>query len=302
MVFSYEHKVIIQYLRRKYQYGARKIVADHPEFDWNEHGVKTLIKKIDETGEITRKEGSGRPRTARTEENLEMVEEMILSQEDQPGTHQTPAEIAAELGIHRKQVQQMIDEDLQLKPLRKHKAQSLSDEDMEKRDTRSKRLLKKYTKEVLETAFFSDEKIFKVKQQYNSKNDVCYVPKTMKKSEVPDERLLVQQSGFPQKIMVSVCISKAGKTKLFFVDPGTEVDASYYANVLMKKMIPQMDRRANGKKYLFMQDGARAHTAKLTLDKLEKQKHLQLLQPQDWPQTALTFTFALTLCYYLSGP
>ena len=58
MVFSYEHKVIIQYLRRKYQYGARKIVADHPEFDWNENGVKTLIKKI-EDGSHRGKPGDG---------------------------------------------------------------------------------------------------------------------------------------------------------------------------------------------------------------------------------------------------
>lgn len=282
MVFSYEHKVIIKYLREKYTHGARKIVADHPEFGWNEHGVKKLLKKIDETGDIARKEGSGRPKTSRTDENIEMVEEMILSQEE-PGTHQTPAEIAAELGIHRRQVQQIIDEDLDLKPIRKMKVQSLSDADMEKRNTRAVKLLRTYTREVLKTAFFSDEKIFKVKQQYNSQNDVCYIPKKMKKSDVSDERLLRQQATFPQKIMVSVSVSKAGKTKLFFVDPGTKVNAHYYSNVLMKKMIPQMDRRANGENYLFMQDGARAHTAKLTLGNFAKQKQLTLLQPQDWP-------------------
>ena len=32
-----------------------------------------------------------------------------------------------------------------------------------------------------------------------------------------------------------------------------------------------------------MQDGARAHTAKLTLDKLEQQHQLILLQPEEWP-------------------
>ena len=83
--------------------------------------------------------------------------------------------------------------------------------------------------------------------------------------------------------MVSVAVSKAGKSQLFFVDPGTKVDAHYYTNVLMKKIIPQMDRRTGGKEYLFMQDGARAHTAKLTLEKLGKQKHLKLLQPHEWP-------------------
>lgn len=283
MVFTEEHRIIIKYLRIKHGHGPQKIVDDHPEFEWNVNGVKKLLAKIDKTGDVKRKEGSGRPRTSRTEENVALVEEMILSQEDNPGTHQTPAEIAAELGIHRRQVQQIIDEDLDLKPIRKNKVQSLDEADMEKRVHRGKNLLRLYTRDVLKTAFFSDEKIFKVKQHYNSQNDVCYISKKMKKSDVPDERLNCEQKTFPQKIMVSVAVSKAGKTRLFFVDPGTKVNAHYYTNVLMKKMIPQMDRRTNGEGYLFMQDGARAHTAQLTLDKLDKQKQLSLLQPENWP-------------------
>ena len=42
-------------------------------------------------------------------------------------------------------------------------------------------------------------------------------------------------------------------------------------------MIP---RESGGNEYLFMQDGACAHTGKLTLAKLGNQKQLKLLQPQ----------------------
>ena len=105
----------------------------------------------------------------------------------------------------------------------------------------------------------------------------------MKVSEISDDRLLREQRTFPAKIMVSVAVSKSGKTSLFFVDPGTKVNADYYANVLMRKMIPQMNRLTKGEGYLFMQDGARAHTATLTLDKLNHQKQLHHLQPSDWP-------------------
>ena len=162
MVFTYEHRVIIKHIRQKYGYGARKIVTDHPEFDWNEDGVKTLIKKIDETGSIERRKGSGRPKNSRTEENIDAVGERIVSQEGQPGTHRTPTEISAELGIPVTTVQRIVDEDLNLEPLKKRKVQLLSDQDIEKRLVRSKRLLRIYTRAVLETAFFSDEKIFKV--------------------------------------------------------------------------------------------------------------------------------------------
>ena len=55
MVFSYDGKVIIKYLREKYGHGPTRIIDDHPEYPhWNINGVKMLLKKIDETGEIKR--------------------------------------------------------------------------------------------------------------------------------------------------------------------------------------------------------------------------------------------------------
>ena len=70
------------------------------------------MKKIDETGDVARKEGSGRPKSVRTEENIELVEEMILSKKDQPETHSTPAEIALELNVDRRSVFCIIDQNL----------------------------------------------------------------------------------------------------------------------------------------------------------------------------------------------
>ena len=83
--------------------------------------------------------------------------------------------------------------------------------------------------------------------------------------------------------MVSLAISKAGKTSVLFVEPGAKVDAQYYTEVLLKRMIPQMNRLTRGEDYVFMEDGARAHTAQLTLKHLGKRKHLNLLEPHDWP-------------------
>ena len=74
VVFSHEKKVIIKYIWIKYKYGATIIANDHPQYKWNVNGVKKLLKKIDETGDVTWKEGSGRPRSVRTEENIELVE------------------------------------------------------------------------------------------------------------------------------------------------------------------------------------------------------------------------------------
>ena len=48
-------------------------------------------------------------------------------------------------------------------------------------------------------------------------------------------------------------------------------------------MTPEMNRLAKHNEDLFMQDGARAHTAKLTVKILKGKKQLRLLEPYHWP-------------------
>ena len=45
------------------------------------------------TGDVKRREGSGRPKSSRTENNINAVKELISSQEDKPETYATPNEI-----------------------------------------------------------------------------------------------------------------------------------------------------------------------------------------------------------------
>ena len=71
----------------------------------------------------------------------------------------------------------------------------MSENDMERRVHRCQSLPRIYTKEVLETVFFSDEKFFKVKQLYNLKNDVVYASKRIKKSEIAEDRVNILRIG-----------------------------------------------------------------------------------------------------------
>ena len=95
----------------------------HPEYSLNINTVKSLLKNLDETGSAEHKPGSDRQRSVRTEENIENIGDMILSQEDHPGTHKTPTEIADELEISGRSMKQFIEEDLQVRPLKKIKVQ-----------------------------------------------------------------------------------------------------------------------------------------------------------------------------------
>ena len=64
---SEDDKITIKYLRQKFGYGAKRIIKDHPEKNWGLCSVSYLPKKIDETGDIERREGSRRPKSSRTE-------------------------------------------------------------------------------------------------------------------------------------------------------------------------------------------------------------------------------------------
>lgn len=113
------------------------------------------------------------------------------------------------------------------------------------RINRSRKILSKYIQKKLQIVFHSHEKLLKAKQLYNSQNNVVYVPKKMRKLEVPEERLFCKIEAFPTQIMVSVAILKAGEST-------TKVNDKYCCNVLLNKMIPEISRLAKHKQYLFM--------------------------------------------------
>ena len=117
-----------------------------------------MLKMSEEIGDVGQKQGSGRSKSLRTEKNIKLVREMILSQEDQPGTHSTFSEVARELNTDCQSLSCVIKEDLYLNPLRKLKVQKLTDSTIEKRMNRSRKLLSKYTQRTLHTAFFSEKR------------------------------------------------------------------------------------------------------------------------------------------------
>ena len=69
--------------------------------------MKRLIQKYKETGTMERKTGSGRPITVCTEENMDLVEELICSQEE-PHTHLAPRKISEQTGISRTSIRRMV--------------------------------------------------------------------------------------------------------------------------------------------------------------------------------------------------
>ena len=88
MLFSDADKAIIRHYHEK-QYTTYKIWKENPEKKWTKKSVSCLIKRYIKYGTMERQKGSGCPITATTKENEELVEELICSQEEAPGTHVT---------------------------------------------------------------------------------------------------------------------------------------------------------------------------------------------------------------------
>ena len=85
MAFTEEDKILIKVLRQEHGYGAKRFLKEFRNKGWCLSSVTRLLK-IDETGTVEQKPGSGNKRTTRTVENVELVERLALSQEIAPGT------------------------------------------------------------------------------------------------------------------------------------------------------------------------------------------------------------------------
>ena len=105
MVFSKEDRILIHEMRIAKGYGAKLMLKEFPHKNWSLAGVKRLLKNIADTGSSARKV---RPMSRRTPENIAAVEEMIMIQESQPGTHRSLYEIAREIEVSRSTVRNVV--------------------------------------------------------------------------------------------------------------------------------------------------------------------------------------------------
>ena len=94
MVFSDEDKILIKKLYQLKRYNARQFRTEFPDKGWTKSSINRLPEKFRGTGTLDRSQNSGRPQSACTDENIDQVNDMVLSQKDQPRTHSTVYEIS----------------------------------------------------------------------------------------------------------------------------------------------------------------------------------------------------------------
>jgi hypothetical protein len=83
--------------------------------------------------------------------------------------------------------------------------------------------------------------------------------------------------------MVSVAVSKMGKTKVVFVEPGVKIDSEYYCHQLLSNgLFPDIHARCGLYNWTLQQDGAPSHRSAQTVAFLDAEG-IDFIEPSMWP-------------------
>ena len=94
---------------------------------------------------------------ARTDEVIDQVEDLVLSQEDAPQSHSSQRQIARQVGISLTSVNRIITNDLQLKCYKKRRAHELTEANKKVRLDCCRKLLRRYPAATVNFIWFTDK-------------------------------------------------------------------------------------------------------------------------------------------------
>ena len=283
MVFSNEEKAVIKNDFNEKQWSAYRICKEHPTKNWNKVSVQRLLNRFKENGSMDRRSGSGRPRTATTAENEEIVEDLICSQEESPGSHMSPREIEKHTGISRSSVRRTV-ERKRLKQFKRLKTQRMGEGTRQIRTERASALVERIgtNSRNIERFVWQDEKAFVLEVPLNPQNRRVSVNGS--KKDVNDKRLFHPTNKQSIKVMVSACLTWYGATKPFFVnDKGLKVNSKTYKKHLEKELIPDIERIMKRRDWMFIQDSAPSHRSNLVQNFLTGKIDKRFMKHNEWP-------------------
>ena len=236
MVLTDEMRFTIKACFEQKGWRGARLVAEFPHFKWTKQSINRVIAKLEQTGSCARKQGSGRPKTALSDEQKTQVEELACSQEDEPGTHLSQRKIARRLGASRSSVQRHL-KAKNMKAFKRLVVPTMSAAVRQKRKSRARNLYQKIGTAEVKHVVFTDEKDFTLEVPINQQNNRVYG--SGKKSAVPPERLYHEKSRFSKKVMVSAGVSYSGKTDVFFLETeNAKVNAAAYIRLLEENLLP----------------------------------------------------------------
>ena len=170
MVLTDKQKAVIENDFNEKGWNTYKIWKEHPSFECSRMAVHNLIKKIKETGSTDHRKGSGRSVTAITEENASIFEELVYSQEDEPGTHNPIKHMAPWISISKSSLHHLVKKK-NLHFYKRLKTPQMNSACRKRRAERAGKLLQRFSIHSLTRLVFQDEKDFSLQVPTNRQNN-----------------------------------------------------------------------------------------------------------------------------------
>ena len=250
--------------------------------------IKRYCSKYDQTGNVSPLPRPGRPRTARTPENLKLVKKIMKNK----GTKDRVShrKVTDRIPISRRSLGRMIKE-VGLRKYKYKRVQKLTKLHVEKRKICTEKFLENFSDDDFQNTVFTDEAWFHLDGSITTMNSFFY---TDDRDKVP----VIEYEKNPDKVMVWGGISASGLAKLYFFPSNYRVNKENYTNEMLPKLYEEISTiYEDPRDCIFQQDGATAHTSKLAQAWLQERMP-RFIPKKDWPPNSPD----LNPCdYYLWG-
>ena len=219
--------------------------------------VYNTILRYRETGGVKDRCRSGLPITVTTSRMKKIIQDRIRR-----NPRRSMRKLSSQLKISRTSVHKIVKSTLGLFSYKRRKVLYLSAAIRQKRLLRSRMLLNRLAEHGPRNVLYSDEKLFTIQEVSNSQNDRILSPTS---SAIPDELRFVKRVQKPLSVMVWAGVSGFGRTPLIFVPPGVKINSATYRDLILDPVVKDLGATMfNKNRFLFQQDGAPAHTARVT--------------------------------------
>ena len=189
----------------------------------------------------------------------------------------TQKELAKKFNLTRQGIGYQINKKIKKKRVIKPKAHFLSEKMIEKRYKRSWKMYNLLKDEKWKKFITSDESMFHLSNN-PGKTKWQYIDKDLNRSVCEP----YEGESHPKGVMVWIGISYNGITRPRFVKPGAKVNAKCYISKVLKPFLrDDVPVLYPNKDFIFHQDSAPSHKAKLTIKYLESQK-VKFIYPEQW--------------------
>jgi len=223
--------------------------------------IKRWVSALEETGSTVRTHAVGRPRTATTPENVQLVR---IAVERSP--RRSARRHAVALGLSDRSVRRILHEELFYHPYKIMLVQELKHEDFVNRVNLCQEMLNRIP--ATSTFWSTDEAHFHLSGDVNKQNFRYWAD--------TNPRQLHERPLHSQKVTVWCAISKFGIIgPYFFEENGHTVTVTAQRYVFMlenffEPKLQELSEQTNLGEIWFQQDGATAHTARISMTKLRQ--------------------------------